>query len=240
VASNGETRRYSVTFNRLDENGNDVTVSGNVSDIVVNVDGKDYNIAEKDASLEPPTGFSLATAQYGEREVTAYKDASGKTVLLYLIEVGGEEGAFFLYENGQVSSFAYLSTSDFTYIIKDVTEEAPDGLYKASYELNGKTVDCYKYTDTLLADFIVFSAVSPDGNVGYYSYDVREETMQRVVKFAASATVDNETDLTVTPAKKTTVLALVSIFAVLFILLIVILILKGAKNRTIISVCLVE
>ena len=231
VSSNGETRRYTVTFNRLDENGNDVTVSGNVSDIVVNVDGKDYNIAEKDASLEPPTGFSLATAQYGENEITAYKDASGKTVLLYLIEVGGEEGAFFLYENGQVSSFAYLSTSDFTYIIKDVTEEAPDGLYKASYELNGKTVDCYKYTDTLLADFVVFSAVSPDGNVGYYSYDVREETMQRVVKFAASATVDNETDLTVTPAKKTTVLALVSILAVLFILLVVILILKAAKNR---------
>ncbi len=231
AASNGEIRRYTVTFNRLDENGNDITVSGNVSDIIVNVDGKDYNIAEQDATLEPPVGFSLATVEYGEREVTAYKDASGRTVLLYLIEVGGEEGDFFLYENGQVISFAYLSTADFTYIIKDVTEEAPQGLYKSSYDLNGKNVACYKYEDKELADFVVFSAISPEGNLGYYSFDVREETVQRIVKFSAAAPAQTEKEITVNPAQKTVVIALLAIFAVLFVLLIVMLVLKSAKKR---------
>lgn len=230
-ASNGEIRRYTVTFNRLDENGNDITVSGNVSDIIVNVDGKDYNIAEQDATLEPPAGFSLATVEYGEKEVTAYKDASGKTVLLYLIEVGGEEGDFFLYENGQVSSFAYLSTADFTYIIKDVSEEAPEGLYKSTYDLNGKNVACYKYKDVELADFVVFSAISPEGNLGYYSFDVREQTVQRIVKFSAVAPAQTGEEITVNPAQKTVVVALLAIFAVLFVLLMVILVLRAAKKR---------
>ena len=230
VASNGETRRYSVTFNRLDENGNDVTVSGNVSDILVSVDGKDYYIAEQDATLEPPAGFSLATAQYGEKEVTAYKDVSGKTVLLYMIEKDTENGAFFLYENGEVKSFAYISTPEFTYIVKDVTQEAPSGLYTCDYDLNGKKVACYKYTDTDLSDFVVFSAISPDGNLGYYSFDVREKTIQRVVKFAV-AEQEEVSDLAVTPAKKTVVMALLILLIVLFVLLIVMLIIKSSKKR---------
>ncbi len=230
VASNGETRRYTVTFNRLDENGNDITVSGNISDILVNVDGKDYYIAEQDATLEPPTGFSLSTVQYGDSEVTAYKNASGKIVLLYLIEADGENGAFFLYENNNVSSFAYISTSDFTYIVKDVTDQAPEGLYKTTYDLNGKKVDCYKYTDTALADFVVFSAISPEGNLGYYNFDVREKTVQRIVKFAAAVSNQPE-ELCIGSEKKTIVVALLIILAVLFILLIVMLILKAAKKK---------
>ena len=230
VASNGETRRYTVTFNRLDENGNDVTVSGNVTDILVNVDGKDYNIAEQDATLEPPAGFTLSTATYGEKEVTAYKDASGKTVLLYMIEAGGENGAFFLYENGKVESFAYISVADFTYIVKDVTEEAPKGFYKSSYDLNGKSVACFKYEDGDLADFVVISAISPEGNVGYYSYDVKEKTVQRIVKFTGVASEKTD-EFEINPANKTIVVALLAILAVLFILLIVVLILKVAKKK---------
>ena len=230
VASNGETRRYTVTFNRLDENGNDITVSGNVSDILVNVDGKDYYIAEQDATLEPPVGFSLATVQYGDSEVTAYKNASGKIVLLYLIEADGENGAFFLYENNTVSSFAYISTADFTYIVRDVIDQAPEGLYKSNYELNGKNVVCYKYTDTALADFVVFSAISPEGNLGYYNFDVREKTVQRIIKFTAAVSNEPE-EPSVSPEKKTIVVTLLIILVVLFILLIVMLVLKGAKKK---------
>ncbi len=229
VATTGEIRRYTVTFNRLDENGNDITVSGNVSDIIVNVDGKDYYIAEQDATLEPPTGFSLATAMYGENEVTAYKDLSGKTVLLYLIEKDGENGDFFLYENGSIVSVAYISTYDFTYIVKDVTEEAPKGLYKSNYDLNGKQVVCYKYEDADLADFVVFSAISPNGNLGYYNFDIREKTVQRVVKFAFANQEVKEPS--VTSADKTAVVALICVFAVLFILLIVLLVLKSFKKK---------
>lgn len=230
VASNSESRRYTITFNRLDENGNDITVSGNVTDIVVNVDGKDYNIAEQDATLEPPVGFSLATVQYEDREVTAYKDASGKTVLLYLIEVGGQNGDFFLYEDSKVSSFAYISTSEFTYIVKDVTADAPEGLYKATYELNGKKISCYKYADVDLADFVVFSAISVDGNIGYYNFDIREKTVQRIVKFPTAVSEEIK-ELTVTPSQKYAVVSLIVIFVLLFVLLIVMLIIKSAKKN---------
>lgn len=226
-ASSGEVRRYTVVFNRLDENGNDTTAPAS-SDIKVTVNNKEYIIGQQDALLSPPAGFTLSTVQYGENEVTAYKNASGKIVLLYLITEDGA-GDFFLYENGKISEFHYISCGDGTYIIKDITETAPDGLYKTTYELNGKKISCYKYTDEELSDFVVFSAVSPSGNAGFYSYDETENTIQRIVKFTAKETSAPK-EITVNKSTKTVVVSLISIFAVLIIVLIIAIAVKFGKK----------
>lgn len=226
-ASNGNIRRYTVVFNRLDENGNDVTAPSS-SDIKVTVNNKEYTIGQQNPQLAPPSGFTLSTTMYNESEVAAYKNASGKIVLLYLLTDDGA-GDFFLYENGKISEFNYISFGDATYIIKDATEDAPDGLYKTTYELNGKKISCYKYADEKLFDFVVFSAVSPDGNEGYYSYDESENTLQRIVKFGA-VSADAPVDITVKQSTKTVVVSLISIFVVLIIVLIIALVVKYGKK----------
>lgn len=229
VASNGDTRRYTVVFNRLDENGNDTTSSENTG-ISVTVDSKEYYISQQDATLTPPAGFALSTIMYGESEVAAYKSSSGKITLLYLVSAETGEGDFFLYENAKCSALTYISCGESTYIIKDITDAAPEGLYKDTYDLNGKTVSCYKYTDTDYADFIVFSAVSNDGNSGYYRYDQNEKTMQRVIKFAA-ANADAPKDIEVGETTRTVVLALIALFAVILIVLIIVLVLKASNRK---------
>ncbi len=226
-ASNGQVRKYTVTFNRLDENGNDITAPAS-SDIKVTVNNKEYIIGQQDALLSPPAGFVLSTTQYGENEVTAYKNASGKIVLLYLLTEDGA-GNFFLYGNGKISDFNYITCGDNTYIINEATEAAPDGLYKTTYELNGKKVSCYKYTDEELSDFVVFSAISPDGNTGFYSFDESENTIQRIVKFGAHETSAPK-DVTVNKSTKTVVVSLISIFVVLVIVLIIALAIKAGKK----------
>lgn len=227
VTNKGQTRRYTVVFNRLDQNGNDTTAPAS-SDVKVTVNNKEYIIGQQDPLLTPPSGFTLSTAMYGDKEVTAYKNSSGKVVLLYLLTDDGA-GDFFLYENGKVSDFNYISVGDATYIIKEVTENAPDGMYQSTYDLNGKSIACYKYSDKELADFVVFSAVSPNGNTGYYSYDVSEKTIQKIVKFGAVAT-DITEELAVNKSTKTIVVSLISIFVVLLIVLIIALVIKAGKK----------
>lgn len=226
VKSNGQTRRYTIIFNRLDENGNDTTAAP--SDIKVTVNNKEYIIGQQDAMLTPPAGFTLSTVMYGENEVSAYKNASGKVVLLYLLAEDGA-GDFFLYENGKISDFNYISVGGITYIIKEITEDAPEGMEKSTYELNGKSVSCYKYIDKEFSDFVVFSAISPDGNQSYYSYDVNEKTLQRIVKFT-SYEEEASKEIEVSKTAKTVVLSLVSIFVVLLIVLIIALAVKAGRK----------
>ena len=227
VKSNGQTRRYTIIFNRLDENGNDINAPSS-NDVKVTVNNKEYIIGQQDAALTPPAGFTLSTVMYEEKEVAAYKNASGKIGLLYLLTEDGS-GEFFLYEGGTVKELAFVSARNSTYVIKEITEEAPKGLYKADYELNGKKVSCYKYEDKAYADFVVFSAMNPSGTVGYYSYDVSEKTMQRVVNLGA-VSVAEPTEPEVNKSTKTIVISLVSIFAVLLIILIIALIIKAGKK----------
>lgn len=226
VKSNGQTRRYTVIFNRLDENGNDTTAVS--SDVKVTYNNKEYIIGQQDAMLTPPAGFTLSTVMYGDTEVSAYKNASGKVVLLYLIADDGA-GDFFLYENSQVKDFNYISVGDATYIIMDATEDAPEGMKKFTYELNGKSVSCYKYEDEKLSDFVVFSAVSPDGNAGYYCFDVSEKTIQRIPDFTPAAT-ETQKELEVKPSTRTVVFALIAIFLVLLIVLVIALAVKAGKK----------
>lgn len=228
VTNNGQTRRYTVVFNRLDQNGNDTTTAATAG-VKVTVSGKEYTIGQQDAMLTPPMGFTLSTATYGETEVAAYKNASGKVVLLYLVSSDGS-GDFFLYENNTLSEFIYISTANGTYILKDVADTAPEGMYKTAYDLNGKSVSCYKYSDKELVDFIVFSAVAPNGNSGHYSYDENEKTMQRVVKLGAASAGTKPVELKVDKSTKTAILSLISILAVLIIVLIIALVIKAGKK----------
>ncbi len=232
VGPDGSRRDYVVHFNRLDENGNDTTIPVG-GGITFNYNGKDYRIGSVGIGTIPPVGFYLSTVTINDTEVSAYKDSSGKAVLLYLVATDSSDEGLFIYEDGNIYAFHYISAGGGVYIIKDIASGAalPAGMVRSTYVIDGKEVSCFKYADAALADFVVFSAISPKGNSGYYSYDVNENTMQRIVKFASAAAAQTESkEIEISKSTKTVIMMLVIIFAILLILLIVALVVKTGKR----------
>ncbi|MEE0945520.1 MAG: hypothetical protein U0M42_01670 [Acutalibacteraceae bacterium] len=230
VASNGDTRRYTVTFNRLDENGNDTTVTQDNTDLVT-VNEKEYYISQSSPDAEIPAGFSLTTAKYGEKEIAAYGDAAGKSVIVYLIAKDESEKGFFVYKDGKFSDFYYIQCGQVSYVIKQDDTAAPNGYFKTTYEHNGKNIPCYKYTAQDYADFIVISAIATSGSEGYYRYDVKESTMQRYAEFIDGIKGAEEDAVKVSAPVKLSAVALSVIFVLGIIALIVLIIVKICSRK---------
>ena len=233
VASNGETRRYNVTFNRLDENGNDITVGQEDAAGVV-IDQKEFVIVQDIASVSIPKGFSLSSVQYGEEEIAAYIDATGKITIVYLKAKDESEEGFYLLENDNFTKFSYIECAEVTYIIKEDSTVSPNGFYKSICELNGVKIPCFKYTSNEYADFIVVSAVATNGGEGYYRYDFKENTMQRYSEFISGVigTEEEEASVVTEPIRLTAVVLTV-IFALGVIALIVLIIIKLCSRKKI-------
>lgn len=234
TASNGDQRRYTVTFNRLDENGNDTTATGEEG-LKTTVNGKEFIISQADASIVPPTGFSVATAPYGEQEIAVYADASGKIMLCYLIAADESEKGFFLYEDGTFKTFNFIDASGKIYIVIE-GQQAPDGFYKSEYIQDERKIPCYKYMAKEYADYIVVFVKATDGQSGYYRYDTSEGTIQRFPEFKDGAKVDvmNQKTEIVDFNTKVIVWALSGLLVMAFIAIIVLLIIKlslNAKNK---------
>ncbi len=231
VASNGETRRYNVTFNRLDENGNDITAAQDDSNSVL-IDNKEFVIAQNDSSIVIPKGFSLTTATYEEKEIAVYSDATGKITIVYLTAKDESEEGFYLLNNGKFTKFYYIECAEVCYVIKEDNGTAPEGFYKSTYEHNGVNIPCFKYTSQDYADFIVVSAVTTSGGEGYYRYDVKENTMQRYSEFTGGIFdgTKEETSVVTAPVRLTAVVLCV-IFALGVIALIVLIIIKICSRK---------
>lgn len=226
VASNGETRRYNVTFNRLDENGNDITAAQTDSNSVL-IDNKEFVIVQNDSSVVVPKGFSLTTTTYEEKEIAVYSDATGKITIAYLKAKDESEEGFYLLENGKLTKFCYIECAEVCYVIKEDNGTAPEGFYKSTYEHNGVNIPCFKYTSQDYADFIVVSAVTTSGGEGYYRYDVKENTMQRYSEFTGGIFDGAKEEVSVVTAPvRLTAIVLCVIFALGIIALIVLIIIK--------------
>lgn len=235
TASNGEVRRYTVTFNRLDENGKDTTQPVE-EPILATVNGKEFEVSQSlEEGVTIPAGFTLSSAKYNEEEIAVYIDASGKTAIAYLIAVDQSEKGFFVFENNSFSPFDYIQMGDKVYIVKD-GKPAPDGFYKSEYEFGETKVPCYKYTGTEFADYVIFFVQTMDGKEGYYRLDTLENTLQRYLEFEKSEPVNTQPSSNIPKAKLITVIVLGTLFVLSVLAIIVLVIIKvviKAKNRKI-------
>lgn len=236
-ATDGTIRRYTVTFNRLDENGNDTTAgTGNEDKLKLFVGSKEYYVSEDNAAIQIPLGFSLTVAKYGDKDIAAYSDQTGKNIIAYLVATDDSDEDFFILKDGNFYEFNYIESKGVTYIINDLSTAVPNGYYKSDYSTGNKILPCYKYNDSKYSDFVIFSADTLDGNTGYYRYDTKEGTMQRYLDIGsipASSSVAKE--IKVTPVVRTTVLIAIILFVLILIAVIVLVIVaavnKGKKER---------
>ena len=231
-ATDGTIRRYTVTFNRLDENGNDTTVgTGNEDKLKLFVGSKEYYVSEDNAEIQVPAGFALTVAKYGEKDIAAYSDQMGKNIIVYLVATDNSDEDFFVLKDGNFYEFNYIESKGVTYIINDLSSTSPNGYYKSDYSTGNKILPCYKYNDSKYSDFVIFSADTLDGNTGYYRYDTKESTMQRYLDIdsvLASSSMSNE--IKVTPVVRTAVLIAIILF-VLILIAVIVLVIVAAVNR---------
>lgn len=232
TASNGEVRRYTVTFNRLDENGNDTTAT-TTEGIIATVNGKEFTVKQADATYTVPAGFTLTTTTYNEQEIAVYADQSGKVMIAYLVANDGSEEGFFLFENGEFKIFNFIEVNGKIYIVSE-GDTAPDGFFKSEFVKEDKKLPCYKYMANDYADFVVFFATEVGGEEGYYRYDTLEGTIQRFPEFKEGAETQTNNDINIPSSKKITVFALSAVLLLGVIAVIVLVIIKivvMAKNK---------
>ncbi len=229
TASNGEERRYTVTFNRLDENGRDTTISDEEL-IKATVNGKEFVVTQANENYTVPTGFTLTTATYNDQEIAVYADASGKMNIVYLRAADNSQEGFYIFENNEFKTFNFIEFGDKLYIVSEPTQTF-DKLFKSDFEKDGRKIPCYKYMVSELADFIVFLGRTADGQETYYRYDTLEGTIQRFPDILSSEkTEETGNEITVPATKKIVVIALAGVLVLGIIAILVLTIVKIALS----------
>lgn len=155
-------------------------VAGSVTDIVVNVNGTDYNFSEAFTGADIPDGFSETTLTFngGERRFVA--NEAGVT-LGYLVDASGA-GSFFLFntEDATFSPYIQLFISDTTSIVPLTQTDSvslPD-----TYQQVDLTVQDQQYTawsDPATPRYYVLYALNTrTGESHLYQYDTDDGTYQ--------------------------------------------------------------
>ncbi len=235
TAEDGTEKIYTVTFNRLDENGQD-TAAPEVPDdaIEVTYNGAKYFITNDFADMELPAGFGIDVMQFGENEVSCIKGASGSVVALCLVSEDGEKKFFLYKENNNFSELKCIEINGASYVILENADViAPVGFRKAQYDDGELKIDGFAPTDLQFKDYFVVSAVAPNGETGFYRFDTVQKTLQRYPEFTNAPAVEVVKD-ELPSSRKITVICLFLLAIELIIAVIVIsivLIVRTAKKR---------
>lgn len=149
----------------------------------------DYNSQRlgvvKDVSqVTPPAGFAPAEPiTYSGDTLPIWTDVSGKRTLVYLMDEKTSAHGFYLFSQttGVQSPYLPILCGSVTYIYTDIPKELSSvpGLTPATVKAFGQTLNGWTYNDASLKDFCVLYLMDDAGSYGYYTYDSREETLQR-------------------------------------------------------------
>ena len=156
TAQNGEEKTYTLTVNVEDQNP-----------ISVNVDGTDYTVVKSDTLLTAPTTFTQSSVEIDGFDIPAFvNDAIGYT----LVGLKNSEGniSLYRYEDGKYTLYNELSSKSYTLVPVSFAEELD--YIKTTVEINGVTMDAYRYTDN--SPLVIINALDLEtGEENLYLYD---------------------------------------------------------------------
>lgn len=179
-----------ITINAADDGTTSVepsTASGTetaetATDIVVTVNGVDYNFSEAFTSADIPVGYYEATQTFngGERKFVA-NDAG--VYLGYLVDSAGA-GAFFLFnsEDATFQPYVELSISGTTSIIPLPEPEGmtmPEGYQEVGLNLTGLDMEYSTWSNPETGRYyLIYALNTRTGERGLYQYDTEDGTYQ--------------------------------------------------------------
>lgn len=208
TAENGNVRYYDIH----------VMVGEDVGTPFVELDGVRYSFIDYEDGLEPPEGFEVTTLKYEKWQVLAYKAPNDKLFIVPLVpEVTAEDGQeqaeyewyMYLEDKNTFAKYQEYTSRYNRYVIMDVPEnvQIPAGYVEASITINGIKVNAYKPDIEFYKDYdanmklYLVYAMNISGDVGFYNYDLEEDTFMRY----SPLTIVEEVIIEATPTEATPV-----------------------------------
>ena len=173
TAENGDTKTYTVTAK-----------VAQAPTLFLDYNGQRLGVVKDVSQVTPPAGFAPAEPiTYSGDTLPIWTDVSGKRTLLYLLDEKTSAQGFYLFSQttGVQSPYLPILCGSVTYIYTDIPKELSSvpGLTPATVKAFGQTLNGWTYNDASLKDFCVLYLMDDAGSYGYYTYDSREETLQR-------------------------------------------------------------
>ena len=173
TAENGDTRTYTVTAK-----------VAQAPTLFLDYNGQRLGVVKDVSQVTPPAGFAPAEPiTYSGDTLPIWTDVSGKRTLVYLMDEKTSAQGFYLFSQttGVQSPYLPILCGSVTYIYTDIPKELSSvpGLTPATVKAFGQTLNGWTYNDASLKDFCVLYLMDDAGSYGYYTYDSREETLQR-------------------------------------------------------------
>lgn len=173
TAENGDTKTYTVTAK-----------VAQAPTLFLDYNGQRLGVVKDVSQVTPPAGFAPAEPiTYSGDTLPIWTDVSGKRTLVYLMDEKTSAQGFYLFPQttGVQSPYLPILCGSVTYIYTDIPKELSSvpGLTPATVKAFGQTLNGWTYNDASLKDFCVLYLMDDAGSYGYYTYDSREETLQR-------------------------------------------------------------
>ena len=152
--------------------------------LFLDYNGQRLGVVKDVSQVTPPAGFAPAKPiTYSGDTLPIWTDVSGKRTLVYLMDEKSSAQGFYLFSQatGVQSPYLPILCGSVTYIYTDIPKELSSvpGLTLATVKAFGQTLNGWTYNDASLKDFCVLYLMDDAGSYGYYTYDSREETLQR-------------------------------------------------------------
>ena len=195
TAENGATKRYTLNITRLAADGQQPVTPPTENDeplndlIEVNVGEDIMYVVEDFGDAEIPKGFEITEYALNGKTVPAL--TNDNYIILMLRLPDNSKKAFYVYDDeGVFSELIGLSIGGQTYYILP-TDKVPDG-YSAvnDFAIGDIVVPAFRNDEAGFEDFAVVYAMGPTGSASYYSYDIVENTIQRISN--VSVNVENK------------------------------------------------
>ena len=160
TAQNGDEKTYTLIVNVEDQNP-----------IEVAIDGKYYTVVKSDSLLTAPAAFTATMVEIDGFQIPAFvNEAIGYT----LVGLKDEEGNIFYYryQNGEYSLYNELTSKSYTLV--PVAFDTELDYIKTTVEINGATMDVYKYSED--SNLYIINAINLEtGKTNLYLYDKESE-----------------------------------------------------------------
>lgn len=198
TAPNGTTKKYTVVITREaqkttttkapNKTTNKTTTATTTTapppnDLEVEVNGVLMKASATQPDADLPAGFLWDIATINEVDVPAAKHEKSGMLLLYLTNSVSEESAFYIYDPAAdtFARFREIKVAGGAYVLLDLpeSETAPLGTVVGNLTVGEESVTAYLYEDAGLSDFAIVWVATPNGDLGLYTYDRTEESLQR-------------------------------------------------------------
>lgn len=243
TAASGAKKTYTIKIKRMTEEETAAAIEDerkNNPHLIV-VGGADYFLSEDLSSIGNIAGYTLSSVERKGTNIGVFGDNNGKYTLYWATDENGENGAFYTAdEQDNFTRLSYIKMGEKLYIIEPFESDinVSSQFVADKYDMDGISVDCYKYGDESLSDFYLFNCYI-DGKNDYYMFDSLENTIQREPTFIlAEQAVSNNTSgnllgkFNALNLQAKIVLILLGVATLLVFVLVVLLIIRAAKRDT--------